>query len=192
MRVPPRSLARGEEDGVIAPVLQVGAPREPDVRCPPRHRRDRPVEQRPASVELTWEERRILVLGRHQHSAPLIRREVSRGGETDEWPAVRVAGVDDQLLVAAAGDAGILDAEALSCRVELRQHAARGVDHPACEAVRTPRRAKMGETGTVLDANQKDGFVVQPRGGRIEDRIDGGRPARRREDRVPVVPLEQL
>ena len=153
VRIPPGSLARAEEDRVIAPVAEVGAPREPDVRRVPRRRRDRTVDQRPAPVELAREECRVFVLGGHHHAAALVRPKVAGGREADERTAVGVAGVDDQVLVTAAGDARVLDAEALGLRGERRLQAVFGFDHPVREAVGAPRRTEVGDAGAVLDAN---------------------------------------
>ena len=175
---------------MIAPVPEVGAPREPDVRRVPRRRRDGTVDHRPAPVELAREERRVLVLGGISTPRRSYDPEVAGGREADERAAVGVPGVDDQVLVAAHGDAGILDAEALGLRVERRQHAPLRVDHPVGEAVGAPRRAEVGEARSVLDANQEHGLVAHATDPGIEDRVDGRGPAGCREDRVSLVPQQ--
>jgi hypothetical protein len=50
----------------------------------------------------------------------------------------------------------------------------------------------MGETRAVLDADEQEGLAAEPRDAGIEDRVDGVRPLGCGEDRVPLVPLEEL
>ena len=117
---------------------------------------DRAVDEGPAPVELAREEGRVLVLGRHQHAAPLVRAEVAGGREADERAAARVAGVDDHVLVAAPGDPRVLDAEALRLRLDVGQQAPVGVDRPVLETVGAAGNAEMGEPGAVLDAREQE------------------------------------
>ena len=174
---------------MVAPVSEVGAPGQPDVGRLPGRRRDRTVDECPAPFEPTREQGRILVFGGHQHAAPLIRAKVAGRREADERTTVGVPGVDDQVLVAGAGDPSILDSEALGLRGELRQQAEVGLDHPVREAVGAPGRAEMGDAGAILDANQKHGLVVQAADAGIEDGVDRRGPVGRREDGIALVPL---
>ena len=83
--------------------------------------------QRPSNVQ--GNSAASLSSGGISDPAALVAAEVAGRGQADERAAVRVAGVGDQVLVAAAGDAGILDSEAL-CPVEQRMEAALRLDRP--------------------------------------------------------------
>ena len=187
----PASPAR-KRTAVRPPVAEVGAPREPDVARGPRRHGPRTVEQRVAPAEALGEQGGVLVLGRKQHAAALVRPEVGRGCQTDERPARRVARVDDQVLAVELRDPWILDPAALGLRLEVGQEGSVGIDGPPAEPVGASSDPEIRVPRVVLDPDEEQRLATDHHGRRIEDGVHPPRPLNRRQDRIGVIPFEEL
>jgi hypothetical protein len=152
----------------------------------------RPVDQGPAAAESTREQRGVLVLGRHEHPAPLERRKVAGRRQADERAGTRITGVNDHVLVIAQRDPRILDSKPLRVRREIWKKTTIRIDRPVGQAVRATGNAEMGEAGAILHADEEDRLLAEPGDAGIEDGVDGVRPVGRHEDRIPLVPSKQL
>src|SRR5215207_751778 len=68
--IPPASAPGAQQDVMVAPVLEVGRPRNPHVGADPEMGRHWAMDHRVAAAEADREKRRVLVLWRHNRAEP--------------------------------------------------------------------------------------------------------------------------
>ena len=148
------------------------------------------MDECPAAVEGRREQRRVLVLGRLQHTHPFPADEVSCLRQTHERSGGGVADIDDVVLLADAGDPWVLDTPVLLETVRHRLETPDLVDLPSRQSVLTGRDDQGGQTGAVLDAQEEQRSAVDDRGAGIEHCVDHSREALRSQYRVAREPLQ--
>ncbi len=170
--VPPCPVARLEEEAVVAPVAEVRGIRDPDVGVAPQ--RGGPVEHRPAAVEPAREDRRVLVLRRHDRAFAADVTEVARHGQRHEGTPVAIGRVGDRpvLELRQPGEPRILAAPDLlrvALRLRLKQRLC--VDAPVRGAIAAACHHEVRDPPHVLDADEEHGVVADPGRARVEDRV---------------------
>ena len=152
------------------------------------------VDHDPAAVEQAREERRVLVVRRHHRAQPPHFAEVLGHCQRHERPAVAVRGVGDRpfLAVRQVHQARILAAPDLLRMSRVRREQRRLVHPPVPHSVEAASYLEAGDSPEVLDPQQQDGLVADPRGAGVEDRVCRIRDVVGGDDRVRRMPGEEV
>src|SRR5437764_2890575 len=115
-RVPPGTVTRFEQYAVIAPVMQIRRKRQPHVGFRAAAVRHRTMDQRPPTAELSREEGRVLVFGRHDRTVALEGAKVLRRGQRNQGSRTRICRVGHREIAQAleTHNAGVFHTQQLS------------------------------------------------------------------------------
>jgi hypothetical protein len=105
VRVPPRALARRQQQLVPTPVPQIGRIRDPDVSTGIVHRT---MDERVQPIDPTRQQSRVLVIGPHDKSVAVEAPKVLRERERDPWTALAVGRVGERAHPAIAADRSLV------------------------------------------------------------------------------------
>ena len=152
------------------------------------------MKENPLSVDPLGQHSRVLVFRLADDSDPLDRPEICRRGEIDGRAARAVRRACDQptLELGHPHCAWVFEAPLLALDPVGRRKQRHRIDRPSTQAVSRARNAEMGDSSTILDAREHDGFTVDERRRGVEDGVDRLAPIGRSQDRVAGMAPEHL
>ena len=146
------------------------------------------VNQSPPAVNPSRQQRRVLILRRHDDAEPLKALEIPGQRQGDSWTASRKRRVRYSVLLEFrdVSDAGIFDAPYLfRIVVGVCRQRRFGVDSPSVNAIGGSRGAQVRQASPVFHpAEQQSIAVGQTDRSCVKDAVDRIRPVALRQDRV--------
>ena len=173
-----------------SPAPEIRRARYPHVGALPRRRA---VEEHPVSVDAARQQRSVLVVGCHDRPQALERPEVVGPGERDPRSRRPEGGVGDDPVaeLVDVGDPRVLQAPLLLGPFTVVGQARTVVDDPVRHPIPRAGAREVREAATVLDAAEEHDLVVDACRACVHHRVDGIRPALRRQHRIAGIPGEQ-
>ncbi len=149
VRVPPTAAPRFENDFVTAPMAQVGRIGDPHMSAKSGHW---PMDESPASANPMRQQRRVLILRRHDYAESIKAPEIFGERQGDPWAAAGKGGVGHRVLLEfrQIGDAWIFDApDFLGIVHRICHQGGLGIDAPSADAhsANEPRTSATGHCG---------------------------------------------